>query len=162
MEIQLFRIDDRLIHGQVVIGWASHLNSDTIILCDDSVAENDWEKELYLSIVPESLAARVIPVGELARELKESKNNFCKTIVLVSSPFTVETLLKKGVELNNINIGGIHFKEGRKEYLPYLYLSKEEVNAFHRLMQRGIKFFCQDVPTAKQIPLEKVLEKRTA
>ena len=56
--LQLLRIDDRLIHGQVVIGWVTHLNTKEIILCDDSVAENEWEKELYLSCVPKNIKAK--------------------------------------------------------------------------------------------------------
>ena len=47
MDVQLFRIDDRLIHGQVVIGWVKYLKSKRIILCDDDVVKNEWEKELY-------------------------------------------------------------------------------------------------------------------
>jgi len=61
--IQLFRIDDRLIHGQVVIGWASVLNSNSIIVCDNSVYENDWEKELYLSCAPDSLKTIILDVA---------------------------------------------------------------------------------------------------
>ena len=48
MGVQLFRIDDRLIHGQVLLGWARPLKSERILLCDDEVSQNDWEKELSL------------------------------------------------------------------------------------------------------------------
>jgi mannose/fructose/N-acetylgalactosamine-specific phosphotransferase system component IIB len=51
MKVQLFRIDDRLIHGQVVIGWANYLKSNRILLCDEEIMQNGWEKELYLTCV---------------------------------------------------------------------------------------------------------------
>lgn len=159
MEIQLFRIDDRLIHGQVVIGWAQHLNSDTIVLCDDSVAANEWEKELYLSIVPEHIKAFVVGIDNLAEEAKKEGNNWGKTIILVSSPFTVETLWDRRIIIRKVNVGGIHFKDGRKELLPYLFLNDEEIGCFERLMERGVEFYCQDVPTAKPISLRYVLDK---
>ena len=160
MEIQLFRIDDRLIHGQVVIGWAQHLNSNTIVLCDDSVAANEWEKELYLSIVPNHLQAFVIKVADLLKELKNQNNNWGKTIILVDSPFTLEKLVKDNIKFPQINVGGIHFKDGRKELLPYLFLNDEEIQCFKRLMAQGLDFYCQDVPTAKPIPLKRLLDKQ--
>ncbi len=159
MNIQLFRIDDRLIHGQVVIGWANFLNSQAIILCDDSVAENEWEKELYLSSVPENLKAQVFSTKELAQSLKNGKTDFQKTIILVNSPFVIEKLVDLGASIDKVNVGGIHFKEGRKEFLPYLFLNQEEIDAFERLIARGIQFYCQDVPSARPVPLEKVLAK---
>lgn len=121
MKVQLFRIDDRLIHGQVVIGWANFINSEKVVLCDDSVAENDWEKELYLSSVPEYLTAIVLSTDQMAEILKNETSDLSKTIVLVNSPFTVEKLVEKDSKPEEINVGGIHYKEGRREYLPYLF-----------------------------------------
>src|ERR1700750_3479150 len=50
--IELFRIDDRLIHGQVVVGWGQPLDIDFIVLVDDTVAASEWEQELYRMGVP--------------------------------------------------------------------------------------------------------------
>ena len=52
MSLVLVRIDDRLIHGQVTVGWGSFLNPDRIMLVSDDIAQNNWEKELYESCVP--------------------------------------------------------------------------------------------------------------
>lgn len=157
MDIQLFRIDDRLIHGQVVIGWASYLKSQNILLCDDSVAENDWEKELYLSVVPEGLQPFIFSVDQLAGFLNDENQSLDKTIILVNSPLTVERLVEKNIQLREINVGGIHFREGRKKCLPYLYLSDPEITSFRRCMEKGLVFYCQDVPNARAVPLQKVL-----
>ncbi|RLD15768.1 hypothetical protein DRI50_03465 [candidate division KSB1 bacterium] len=159
MEIQLVRIDDRLIHGQVVIGWAQHLSSETIVLCDDSVAANDWEKELYLSIVPDTMQALVLDTDHFIKEIQRDDNSWGRTIILVGSPFTLETLIQKGFSVRKVNVGGIHFKDGRKELLSYLFLNDEEMDCFKRLMTKGIKFYCQDVPTAKPVSLKKILNK---
>ena len=157
MKIQLFRVDDRLIHGQVVIGWASHLKSEQIILCDDSVYNNDWEKELYLSIVDESIKTQVMPVDELAGLLKEGMLDLEKTIIVVKGPEVVEELLQKRAVLDAINIGGLHHKEGRETYLSYLYMGPEEVASFKRIMKSGVQIFCQDVPEAKEIPFQDII-----
>ena len=156
MDIQLFRIDDRLIHGQVVLGWATALNSDSIILCDDSVSKNDWEKELYLSCVPEYLKTRILSVDE-THEVLNDNQNLSNTIILANGPEIVEKLVDKGLTLNKVNIGGIHFRDGRKSFLPYLYLDEEEVKTFLRCMEKGVVFECQDVPTGSKVNLKNLL-----
>jgi mannose PTS system EIIAB component len=155
---QLFRIDDRLIHGQVVIGWASALNSDTILLCDNSVCENAWEKELYLSCAPDYLKTTILSVDETIQFLKQNDKDLSKTIVLVNGPEVIEKLINNGIELKNINVGGMHFREGRKNFLPYLYLSDNEISSFKRCMDKGVNFECLDVPTGNKINLKNVLK----
>ncbi|KAA3613598.1 MAG: PTS mannose/fructose/sorbose transporter subunit IIB [Calditrichaeota bacterium] len=153
MDIQLIRIDDRLIHGQVVITWATALNSESILLCDNSVYENDWEKELYLSCSPEYLKITILNVAGTAKILKDNSQDFSKTIMLVNGPEVIEELLAMGVDLTNINVGGIHFKEGRDSFLSYLYLNKNEKESFKRCMDKGISFECLDVPTGNKVDL---------
>lgn len=160
MSIQLFRIDDRLIHGQVVIGWVSFLDSKGIILCDDSVAENEWEKELYLSVVPESLEAKVLTAKDLAIQMSANGLDLSKTIILINSPIVLEKLIKLQVPVDSVNLGGMHFKEPRKQYLDYIYLSDEEVSSFKRLYKQGVRVYCQDVPNAKRQDLMEVLAAR--
>ncbi len=158
MEIQLIRIDDRLIHGQVVIGWAGHLKTKQIILCEDSVAKNDWEKELYLSIVPQHIKAKIMTTVELAEYLKDSHLDLKKTIVLVNSPRVIENLIQLGAPINKVNVGGIHFKDGRRKILNYLYLNEEEINSFKRCIEMGVEFDCQDIPLCKRTPLRKLIQ----
>lgn len=155
MSPQLFRIDDRLIHGQVVIGWVSSLGSHQIILCDDAVAGSDWESELYLSVVPEPLQARVLSVAETAKVL-QAANGLDKSIVLVGSPLVAEQLQKLNALPGQVNIGGLHFRAGREKYLDYLYLSAEERAACMRLLQKGIALYCQDVPAAECVDLARL------
>ena len=156
--IQLFRIDDRLIHGQVVIGWASKLNSDSIILCDNSVYENDWEKELYLSCAPKYLKITIFDVSGTINFLKTTDQDLSKTIILVNGPEAVEKLIEGGLQLQNINVGGMHFREGRKNFLPYLYLNDNEVNSFKRCIEKGVNFECLDVPTGNKVNLKNLLK----
>ena len=157
MNVQLFRIDDRLIHGQVVITWATVLNSDSILLCDNSVYENEWEKELYLSCSPEYLKINILDVSGTAILLKDETKDFSKTIVLVNGPRVIEELINKGVDLNKINVGGIHFREGRENILSYLYLDKSEKESFKRCMEKGVRFECLDVPTGNKVDLKSLL-----
>jgi mannose/fructose/N-acetylgalactosamine-specific phosphotransferase system component IIB len=157
MSVQLFRIDDRLIHGQVVIGWASHLKSKRIVLCDNDVAANDWEKELYLSCVPGRMETLVYNVDDTARYLCTTPADEDKTIVLVKSPEQVLMLSRSGYLPQMVNLGGLHYAENKKQYLPYVYLSDEDVEFLRQLAAMGIKVYCQDVPTGKKCDIGEIL-----
>jgi len=150
MEPQLFRIDDRLIHGQVVIGWAKPLQSKYLLLCDDDIAGSSWEKELYLSCVTDDLKALVFNVSETCNYILNNNNEIDKTIILVKSPKIVLQLIDNGYKPNTINIGGLHFMGERKEYLPYVYMDQAEVKDLSDLENQNISIFCQDIPTGKK------------
>jgi mannose/fructose/N-acetylgalactosamine-specific phosphotransferase system component IIB len=149
MDVQLFRIDDRLIHGQVVLGWARPLKSERILLCDDDVSGNDWEKELYRSCVPDNLQAQICNVEETSKILLTDIKADDKTIVLVRDPQVVVNIVNRGYIPGKINLGGIHFSDNRKKYLSYLYLNEEEITQLYWLLDKGIVIYCQDIPTGK-------------
>jgi mannose/fructose/N-acetylgalactosamine-specific phosphotransferase system component IIB len=158
MSVQLFRIDDRLIHGQVVLGWAKYLNSKNVILCDNEIAGNDWESELYLSCVPAELTARILNVNDAVSALNNGAIELEKTIVLVKSPSVLLHMTDDGYIPDKVNLGGIHFGESRKKYLPYLFLSENEINDLRSCQRKGIKLYCQDVPNAKIYQLSDILK----
>ena len=157
MQPQLFRIDDRLIHGQVVLGWAKSLNSKILLLCDDDIASSSWEKDLYLSCVADDLSALVLTVKETCDYLFNPNNNLDKTIVLVKSPGVVIDLIKCGYTPDQINIGGLHFMGERKEYLPYVFMNQSEVVDITNLIAKNIDVYCQDVPTGKKYKFQDII-----
>jgi len=150
MDVQLFRIDDRLIHGQVVLSWVKYLKSERIILCDNDVVENAWEKELYVSCVPKSLECMVSNTKDTTNYILHNITRSEKTIVLVKSPAVLKEITDYGFVPEKVNIGGIHYTEKRREYLPYIFLSDDDVADIEFLAKKGIKMYCQDVPTSKK------------
>jgi mannose/fructose/N-acetylgalactosamine-specific phosphotransferase system component IIB len=158
MGVQLFRIDDRLIHGQVVLGWAHKIGTKRIILCDEEIAENEWERELYMSCVPEGLETLVTTPAKTASFLKNKHPVNEKTIVLVKSPRVALDVTQFGFVPQTINIGGLHYTDRRKKYLSYVFLSQVEIADLRELSQKGITIFCQDVPTGKNSPLWDVVK----
>jgi mannose/fructose/N-acetylgalactosamine-specific phosphotransferase system component IIB len=157
MEPQLFRIDDRLIHGQVILGWAIPLQSKCLLLCDDEIASSSWEKELYLSCVSNEIKALVLNVNKSCDYILNERNVLEKTIILVKSPKVVFKLIECGFKPNTINIGGLHFIGERKEYLPYVYMDQAEVKDLSDLENKNISIFCQDVPTGKKYPFRDLI-----
>ena len=158
MDIQLFRIDDRLIHGQVVLGWANYLQSKRIFLCDNLVVQNEWEKELYLSCVPSHLQSVILSIHETTSYLLNESVPDDKTIVLVRSPRVLIEIAESGFSPRNVNLGGMHYMENRRQYLPYVFLSDEDINDIKILINMGISIYCQDLPTSKKYNILDVLK----
>ncbi len=159
MSIVLYRVDERLIHGQVVVGWGNRLRFNRVVLVNDQVASNAWERELYLSCVPPEMKATILSVNEAVSKILQDGFADERTVVLVDSPFDVLEMVKKGVEFDSVNVGGVHSKAGRKKILPYLFLSPEEISAFRRIISTGIRCECRDVPLGEKHDLSVLLDK---
>ncbi len=155
----ILRIDDRLIHGQVIVGWGSRYPIHTYVVVDDEIAEQEWERNLIIMAVPPDKKVEILTVQEGVRYITEHQQDRPMTMVLISSPFQLEAMANAGLPPMPINVGGLHFKEGRKQYLNYLYLTEEEKEAFLRLMEKGFQFYCQDIPNNPKIDLQKVLRR---
>ena len=157
MPMCLVRIDDRLIHGQVVIGWGGYLHPDRIILCSDEVASSDWEKEIYLGAVGDDIEANVFSVEESAKSLTQNEFKNAKLILLVESPKTLLDLLDCGVEISTVNVGGMHYREGKRCVISYIYVDDKDVKWFEELYRRDVSLECQDIPNCKKLDLAKLL-----
>lgn len=160
MKVQLLRIDDRLIHGQVVLGWAKPLRSRRILLCDDGVAANEWEKQLYLSCVPGNLHSVIMNTQETRKFLAGDQPDLDKTIILVKSPQVLLQLIGNGFQPREANLGGMHYAEDRQKYLPFVFLSPQDVQDLLTLTQKGISIYCQEVPTAKKYNILEIIGDR--
>ncbi|HEX6644422.1 MAG TPA: PTS sugar transporter subunit IIB [Gemmatimonadales bacterium] len=154
MPLVLSRVDDRLIHGQVVLGWGRPLGLERIVLVDDDVAANEWEQELYRMAVPAGIEVIFATVVAAASALAGWHGDRRRTALLTGGIEAMETLHAADREaLHRINLGGVHHRPGRTERLPYLYLSDEELALLHRLADDGAEIAAQDVPTAPRVPL---------
>ncbi|OGB65704.1 MAG: hypothetical protein A2Y94_04935 [Caldithrix sp. RBG_13_44_9] len=158
----IWRIDDRLIHGQVIIGWCGQLPVERLIVCNNEIASTEWEKNLLLMAAPVNLPAEVCSVEQTANSVHLWQSSKKITLILLKSPQILKVLLDKGISIEKVNIGGIHYREDRQEFLSYLYLSIEEIHIFNQLIKTGIYFECQDLPTSNSYSLEKLIEKKYA
>ena len=158
MPVELYRIDDRLIHGQVVVGWGQPLDIGFIVLVDDEVAASDWEQELYRMGVPPEMEVFFTSVEEAARRMPEFQSAGQSGILLTGDIDTMCRLAGATAGIATVNLGGIHHRAGRKQRLRYIFLTPDEERALRGLAARGIVVTAQDVPSARPMPLEDVLK----
>ncbi len=158
MAIVLFRVDERLIHGQVVVGWGTALHPQVIAVVDDELASTPWEQELYCLGLPPQLEARFASIEDARRELPAWLAGPERIILLTRDVRSMRRLLENApVDGAEVNIGGIHFAPGRRAVLPYVYLSDDERDEMARLAEQGVTISARDLPSARRVELPQLL-----
>lgn len=157
MGIVLYRIDDRLIHGQVVVGWGQPLDIRFLVLVDGLVASSDWEKELYRMAVPPEMDIYFADVETAILDHARYAADPRPGILIVGEIDTMHRLVRGVKAIGSVNVGGIHHRAGRAEKLPYVFLTPDEERALSALEASGVEVTAQDVPAAPAIPLSEVL-----
>jgi PTS system mannose-specific IIB component/fructoselysine and glucoselysine-specific PTS system IIB component len=153
MTLALYRIDDRLIHGQVVVGWGQPLNATFIVLVDDEVSGSDWEQDLYRMGVPPQIEVVFASVDQAAAQLSTWEADERVGILLVGDIDTAVALAKRAPQVRTFNVGGVHHRTGRRERLRFVYLTDDEATKLRQLAAGGVEVTAQDVPTARAIPV---------
>jgi mannose/fructose/N-acetylgalactosamine-specific phosphotransferase system component IIB len=158
MGIHLYRIDDRLIHGQVVVGWGQPLNARFMVLVDDLVASSDWEKELYRMAVPPEMEILFADVDSAIREHPKYSADPRPGILITGDIASMRRLVRGVKAIGSVNIGGVHHRAGRAAKLRYVFLTPDEERQLHDIEAAGVEVTAQDVPSARAVPLAEVLE----
>jgi mannose/fructose/N-acetylgalactosamine-specific phosphotransferase system component IIB len=160
MPLLLTRIDDRLIHGQVVVGWGNYLHPDRIILCSDVIATISWQRNLYenAGVLMPHVTISILTETETIDYFRQ--NNFEKenVILLVESPRDLLNLVDKGAPIRSVNVGGMHFSHGKRQLASYIFVSNDDLDNFKKLKDRNIKLEGQNVPTAEKIDITDLID----
>lgn len=158
MTVVLFRVDERLIHGQVVVGWGTRLRPDRIVVIDDDLSASAWEQELYTLGLPGEIEAAFRDVESARAELAAWQNADEKIIVLTRDLNTMRRLAEQGImNGREVNLGGIHHAAGREQVLPYLYLGTGETEQLERLREEGVEVTAQDLPGSRRVAASELL-----
>jgi PTS system mannose-specific IIB component/fructoselysine and glucoselysine-specific PTS system IIB component len=153
----LYRIDDRLIHGQVVVGWGQPLDVHFIVLVDDAVAESDWEQELYRMGVPPEMDLYFQTAAQAVASLPKYRADPRKGILLTGDIATMRRLVDDA-GVDTVNVGGIHSRAGRIQRMRYVFLTPDEERQLRDMAAHGATVMAQDVPGARPVSLRDLLE----
>ncbi len=139
MPIALYRIDDRLIHGQVVVGWGQPLELGFLVLVDDEVAASEWEQELYRMGVPPEMSVQFYTVTDAAAHLPELQKRPETGIVLVGDIGTMRRLVEQSDgRIRAVNVGGVHHAAGRVQRLRFVFLTPAEEQGLRDIAALGV------------------------
>lgn len=142
----LARVDDRLIHGEVVSVWVPSLSANRIIVADDTVAADKFNKRILKALAPEGVKVNVYTVDKASEKLKEELRKGEKIIVLAKTPITFERMLAAGVDIKEVNLGGMGLHGNRKTFIKNVACDDEEIASIKNMTEKNIRVYYQLVP----------------
>jgi mannose/fructose/N-acetylgalactosamine-specific phosphotransferase system component IIB len=147
-------VDQRLVHGQVTVAWVPALGIRRILVADDDLAADDFEREIVESSGPPGVPVEVLDVESAGRRLAGVPE---ETLCLVRWPETLLRLVRGGAPIREAMLGGLYHRVGSRRFLDYLYLTPADLEALDELARRGVRLTARDVPTGTGIPLNPLL-----
>lgn len=157
MAVLLYRVDERLIHGQVVVAWGHALRFDTLLVVDDDLAGSAWERDLYRLGAGDS-TAEFLTVTEAVERLPTWVDGEARAVVLTRGLPAMRALGEAGLlEGAEVNLGGQHHAADRREVLSYLHLTDQDIADVETLVAHGAVVGARDVPDAPRVPASQLI-----
>ncbi|MCO6536576.1 MULTISPECIES: mannose/fructose/sorbose PTS transporter subunit IIB [unclassified Gilliamella] len=157
MIINLVRIDDRLIHGQVTTVWTKEAKAERIIIVSDEVANDEIRSTLVKQAAPPGIKVSVISIDKAAAVYKNPKYATDTVFYLFTNPTDVLRLINAGVPIKEVNIGGMSFKEGKKQITKAVSVDENDISAFKKMHEMGINLCLKVVITDPNVDFIKLL-----
>ncbi|WP_088809253.1 MULTISPECIES: mannose/fructose/sorbose PTS transporter subunit IIB [Listeria] len=158
MDIRLARIDDRLIHGQVATVWTKETHVERIIVINDDVAKDQVRKTLLTQVAPPGVKASVVDVDKGIRVYNNPKYATTPVMMLFTNPTDVLKLVENGVDIKSVNIGGMAFREGKKQITNAVSVDEQDKTSFRELAKRGIELEIRKVASDNKVQLIPLIE----
>jgi len=144
MEQLYTRIDNRLLHGQVVQYWIPRLKVNRLLVADDAVAGNSALPIVYRMAVPDRVAVDIARVVDLPRALAASPE--VVTMVLLADVFDLVRAIGAGFRCPTVTLGNVHASPDRERITDAVFLSRDEQAALALLTTRGVQVRIETLP----------------
>ena len=149
-KIVLARVDDRLIHGEVVMGWIPAMRITRIIIVDDILAANPFATRALQALVPPDIKCFVYTIEKALDRLMAEGPKGERLLLLVKTPLTLQSLVEAGLPLQECNLGCVGIDSERKPFFKNISLTRDEVLALDALRRHGCAPYYQLVPDQKR------------
>ncbi|MDI6618058.1 MAG: PTS sugar transporter subunit IIB [Clostridiales bacterium] len=151
MSLSLIRIDDRLIHGQVVLSWSRYVGANLILVADDRVAKDMIRKTLLQAVAPQGMRVDVLSVDDAADKIKNGGYDRYNVLMLFTTPADVMRFVESGISIKSVNVGGISYKSGKKMITKSVAVDHEDIAALKKLGDMGIELEVRVLPEDSKI-----------
>lgn len=156
MDISLARVDDRLVHGQVVLGWIPHVKASVVVVASDVAAADETLKALMQMALPEGVELAVLPIAEAAAALSDKKDPR-RALVLMPGPQEALALLMAGAPLSEINVGGLHYTAGKVQLGKAIFLSETDKAALRKIAEKGVRLEGRALPGDEKLDIVEMI-----
>ncbi len=153
MPLCLVRIDDRLVHGQVVAGWIPNLRAEFVLVASDAAAADEIQGTLMRLALPDAVGLEVLPVAKAAAHPAMKPDFPKRVLVLVPGPQEALELLEHGAKFDRVNVGGLHYTAGRVQLGKAIFLSEGDKCSLREISGRGVKLEGRALPGDRELDI---------
>lgn len=145
-----FRIDNRLVHGQIIEAWLPHIRAKTLLVANDDLAADELRQEIMSLAVPSGISFLCCPVSEAASMLKNvrTKNPDQHVLILFSDCADARTAHMTGLPFSLVNIGNLHYGPGKEQVCDHIALGAEDRTCLKYFTDHGVEIDFRCVPSA--------------
>ncbi|MCG2726583.1 MAG: PTS sugar transporter subunit IIB [Elusimicrobia bacterium] len=158
MSISLVRIDDRLIHGQIVESWIPNLDIGEIVVVSDEIVEDETRRAIMRFATPDNIDLKIMSVQGALKYFQGADKSKINVLILLQGLKEIVELLDGGFKVSKLNIGGMHYSAGKNQSIGRaIFLSNEDCAYFKNISGRGIEIEGRGVPTDSPVDIMKVI-----
>jgi mannose/fructose/N-acetylgalactosamine-specific phosphotransferase system component IIB len=157
MNVLLVRVDDRFIHGQILESWIPHLRAQNVVVVNDALAGDHFQKTIMSMAIPERISLRIVPVEEATALTDDRDLDDKRTLVIVSSIRDAYELFMKGFVYMKLNIGNNKGSDKAKQISYSVWIDEDDLDMLKELMDRGVEVSLQSVPRERNIDMKSIL-----
>lgn len=142
------RIDNRLVHGQVVETWLPYSNAKTLVVANDQLAEDVLRQELLRLAVPTGVHIFFSYVQKSAVQVAdlESWQANADVFLLFASCEDAKRAYTNGLQFRVLNIGNIHYRQGKQQICDHIALDQADINCLRYLQEQGVQLDFRCLP----------------
>ncbi|RKH13641.1 PTS mannose/fructose/sorbose transporter subunit IIB [Corallococcus praedator] len=155
--ITLVRVDNRLIHGQVVEAWLPHLKVSRVVVADDEAASSPLIRAAMALAVQSAIEVQILPLAQV--DFAALSKDGVRTLVLLRDVSSVPFAFQHGLVMDQLNLGNVHFGTGRRQVSPSVFLAEGELQALQQLSEQGVRVEARAVPAEKSVDLPDLTER---
>jgi mannose/fructose/N-acetylgalactosamine-specific phosphotransferase system component IIB len=159
MDIALVRVDNRLVHGQILEAWIPYLKASCIAVVDDQVASDFFQETVIRMAVPREVQVIISGLKEFAEAYSFTQGHGKKTIILFSTVTAALAVHRLGFRFTKLNIGNVYNENCRLCCTPSVLLSDTDVNDIKSLHAEGVQIELRRVPKEKPLDFYDVVQK---
>ncbi len=150
MTVAHVRMDNRLIHGQILVSWNSHLKIDHLIVTNDKVAQDPMQVTLLKAVTPIGAKVSVLSVADCVKYCQSAESEKENIFIIAKFPEDGCELVERGLQIPVLNLGNQAFVRGSLKLSNTVFLTETGVKALKKLHEKGFKITCRMMPNESE------------
>ena len=142
-----FRIDNRLVHGQVIEGWLPYLNAGRLIIVNDGLAGDKLQQQIMRLAIPGRILVLFITIEQARATYEKLETEKGNSLFLFSNCQDVRRMAEQGVSIPLLNVGNMHYARGKRQLCPHVAVSEADSDCLDFFRRAGTHLDFRSVPS---------------